>query len=240
MDLRIETMKILRLIVFFLLLCARANAGTLVLTPSTSGVTVNLTAVGTLDWVEWSTNSLTPLNHMSGGAGGISVTNIGTINSYSNDPRTITWFNGTPNANGSETSGIYNAANVQFSFSVPTDTIARVAYFYLSLFQATTTSFACSLSDASASPQSYGGFTAGGTVVDVIVQVNYSANSASQTMTCTWNYSAGSGSVNVQAVAVTVPSGPSAIWPPVRISSAPPTRPSMAMDRNRDRRRLAA
>jgi hypothetical protein len=211
----------------FLALCApSAQAGTLTLTPSVSSATVNLTSVGAVDWASWNaTTSLTPTNRKSGGGSTISVTDANAQGSYSNDARTITWSDGTPNGSGSETAGIYDSTTTGggYAFVVTADTTARIAYFYLALFNATTTSFACSLSDSSASPQSYTGFTTGAVIEDGIVQVNYSANSTAQTLNCLWSFSVGSGSVNIQAVATALGSsgampGPQAQWPPIRIS----------------------
>jgi hypothetical protein len=58
---------------------------------------VNLTAVGTSDWGQWASPSL--FNHKSTGGGQISTyTAIGSpwVSGYGNDPRTLTWTDGTP------------------------------------------------------------------------------------------------------------------------------------------------
>ena len=105
-------MKKFLTLVGLLALCIGAQAGTLTLTPSVSAATVNLTTVGTVDWASWNaTNSLTPTNRKSGGGSTISVTDVNTQGSYSNDLRTITWSDGTPNGTGSETAGIYDSTN---------------------------------------------------------------------------------------------------------------------------------
>jgi hypothetical protein len=178
--------------------------GTLILTPTVSAATVPLTTQGTVDWASWNaTNSLTPTNSKSGGGATISVTDVNAQGSYSNDPRTITWSDGTPNGTGSETAGIYDstAGSGGYIFTLPASTTPMIAYLYLAMFNASSTTLIASLSDSSASTQTYNGFTAGASVVDVVMQINYSANSGSQTLSVTWEMVTGSGSVNVQAVA---------------------------------------
>jgi hypothetical protein len=181
-------------------------SGTLTLTPSTGATSVNITSVGTANWAVWgAAASVTPSDTMSGGSGTITLANPDTINSYGSSPRTISWTNGTPTGSGSLTAGVYDGTvgGTNWTITMPADTTLRTAYVYVEMFNATTTAFACSLSDASASPQSYTGFTAGASTVDGTVQISYKAASSAQTLTCTWKFSVGSGNIVVQGVAHT-------------------------------------
>lgn len=184
-----------------------AQAGTLVLTPSISTTAVNLTTVGTTDWAEWAVSgTVAPTNTKSGGGAVIGLTNPDTIGSYSNDNRTISWTDGTPNASGSGTLGIFdNSGTSPFTITFPASTTPQRAFVYLAYFQVTASTFSCSLSDSSASPQSTAIFTNGAALGDGVAQIDYTANSSAQTLTCTWIATAGN-SYNLQAAALTIPS----------------------------------
>ncbi len=177
--------------------------GLLVLIPSVNGATVNLTAVGSTDWAVWNANGVVaPSSTKSGGGSTIAVATADAVGSYTNDPRTITWSNGTPNGSGSETGGNFDSATGGLTFTFPASTVAQTAYLYLGGFNATTTSLVASLSDGSAATQTYTGFTAGATSLDYVVAIQYQANSGSQTLSVVWKFLTGSGNVTWQAAAL--------------------------------------
>lgn len=177
--------------------------GLLILSPSVSGATVNLTAVGSTDWAVWNANGVvSPSSTKSGGGSTISLSTADTLGSYTNDPRTITWSNGTPTGSGSETGGNFDSATGGLTFSLPASTVVQRAYLYLGGFNATTTSLVASLSDGSAATQTYLGFTAGATSQDYVVAIDYQANSSGQTLSVVWKFLTGSGNVTFQAVAI--------------------------------------
>lgn len=177
--------------------------GLLILSPSVSGATVNLTAVGSTDWAVWNANGVvSPSSTKSGGGSTISLSTADTIGSYTNDPRTITWSDGTPTGSGSETGGNFDSATGGLTFSLPASTVVQRAYLYLGGFNATTTSLVASLSDGSAATQTYLGFTAGATSQDYVVAIDYQANSSGQTLSVVWKFLTGSGNVTFQAVAI--------------------------------------
>lgn len=191
----------------------------LTLTVTKTSAAVNLTSLGAANWVAWFSGSTTPSQSKSGGSGSITASIIGggSPSYYSGDPRTISWTDGTPTTSGSSDEGTFNSNfNVGAGFDVvfPADTTTKTAYLYVGYFDANA-KITATLSDASAGPSS-DTTTLGGTIntsFNGVVQVDYSAASAGQTLTIRVEVlsDAGGGSPNttIQAAALIASSGPS-------------------------------
>jgi len=90
-----------------------------------------LTAVGTTNWVHWP-----DLNMKASGTEQISTYSIvGTssnVLTYGNDPRTLTWIDGTQVASGSSISGVFIVGiGNGFRITVPADTTTRTLSVYV-------------------------------------------------------------------------------------------------------------
>jgi hypothetical protein len=166
----------------------------LVLSVTKTSVPIGLTGLNTTDWAQWGNSSVTPLNRKNGGGSLISAATYtgGTPTLYINDPRTISWTDGTPNATGSNTNGDYNFppgtganAGVGYGFEVtfPADTSIKEAQFYSGFFSCTARVTAI-ISDASTANQvDSTTLTIGAaTSSNGVIVVTYSAASAGQTM----------------------------------------------------------
>jgi Flp pilus assembly protein TadG len=127
---------------------AAASGGSLTGTGASSSATVNLTTDGTTDWAHWS-----GYDHKTSGGSKISnytVVNTGTVNTYTNDPRTLTWSDGTPTVSGSNKNGIYIAGiGNGFQITAPADLTQRTLKVYVGGWQSGGT-LTAHLSDGSA------------------------------------------------------------------------------------------
>lgn len=177
-----------------------------------ASTTVNLTAVGLIDWAQWSGN-VTPgiaTDFMSGAGHTIpdpSVRTSGTFQLYT-DPRTVSWTNGTNAPTSSVAGAIYNngaATGCGFQLVLPADTLVRTVNVYIGGFSLTTAAtVVATLSDASAGPITNNTSFTGpaSTSVDGLIQLVYAAGSAAQTLTLQWYQTNGTGNVGLQAVAI--------------------------------------
>jgi hypothetical protein len=183
-----------------------AHAGTLVLTPTITTAAVNLTTVGTTDWAKYNVTqggpTIVPSNIKLTGGGLITMTNPDGVGEYSNDNRTISWTDGNNNTTGSETTGVFdNTGANPFTITVPASTTPQTLFVYLAYFDMQASTFSCSLSDSSASPQSTSIFIVNSVLGDGVARIDYAANSSGQTLTCTWIGTSGN-SYNIQAIAL--------------------------------------
>jgi hypothetical protein len=94
---------------------------------NSAAATFNLTTEGTADWVHWGD---TALNRKSGVAtpqiGNYTLVGSGQVLSYSNDPRTLSWTDGTPAPSDSNANGLYiSAPQNGFSFTAAADSNTR-------------------------------------------------------------------------------------------------------------------
>src|SRR6185312_12765058 len=107
---------------------------------------VNLTTLGTADWVQWPASV-----RKSTGAGKISAyTSFGASTTQYSDARTMKWTDGTPTGAGSTTAAVAIAgAAAGFQLSAPADTTTRTLTVYVGV-QAGTGSLIAHLSDGSA------------------------------------------------------------------------------------------
>lgn len=145
------------------------------------------------DWAHWGdggSTSLTPVNRKSGGGSTISsatrVVDTST-NNYTNDPRGLTWTDGTPTGSSTaNTVGIYsqnaNTAGRGFYITVPASAASRTVYLFLGMYSSGV-QLTASLSDASASNYVDNTCIAGAnTAYDANYTITYTANSSGQTL----------------------------------------------------------
>ena len=160
--------------------------------------TVNLTAVGTADWVHW-----LPLNRKQS-AGLISdytAVGSGVIQSYSSDPRAFTWTDGSPTASGSDTSGAtVSGVGNGFTFSVPAGTASRTLIIYVGGSNSVG-KLTAHLSDASA-PDFIDTSLSGSGRYDGFYTLDFHAASGGQKLQITWTQLSGSGSISLQGAAL--------------------------------------
>jgi hypothetical protein len=69
------------------------------------GTSFDLTALGDLDWVQWTKSRVTKCAPCTTRIGALA--NTGVLTPYGDDPRRFTWTNGAPGATGASREGIY-------------------------------------------------------------------------------------------------------------------------------------
>lgn len=211
--------------------------GSLVLTSvTTSAASADLTALGSTDWIHWGHGTLAPgLDRKATGGSLISAYTVvggGSAAAYGNDPKTLSWSDGTPTASASDTTGNYNAAfnttGAGFSFTMPADTTVRVATLFLGLFKGQG-KLVAHLSDSSATDITDTSVTVAGGAGNANYTITYAANSAGQTITFTWTLNTG-GDVfsNVTVCGATLAPGAVNTDPPFILSQ--PSRRHFAPD----------
>ena len=108
-----------------------AGTGSLSGAVSTTPGAVNLTTLGTADWVQFGVGQVVPgiVRKASGGSqiSGYSIVGAGPAKPYNDDLRTTSWSDGTPTATGSTNrSGVYiDAVGNGYSITVPAGTASR-------------------------------------------------------------------------------------------------------------------
>jgi parallel beta-helix repeat protein len=183
---------------------AASTAGGGVLTGSVSSAanSVNLTLEGTTDWVHWSNGSLIRKSGVTPQLDNFSVLGSGTAGSYSNDPRTVTWSDGSPASTGTDQGGVeIGPASTGFSVTAPAGPTSHTVVVHVGGWASSGT-LTAHLSDGSApdfvdtTPQASGQF-------DRNYTLTYSAASAGATLTIEWQQNGGTtGNVTLGAVAL--------------------------------------
>ncbi|MGA7937541.1 MAG: Ig-like domain-containing protein [Kovacikia sp.] len=175
---------------------AAASGGSLTGTGASSSATVNLTTDGTTDWAHWS-----GYDHKASGGSQISnytVIGSGTVNTYTNDLRTLTWSDGTPTASGSNKNGIYIAGtNNGFQITAPADSTQRTLKVYVGGWNSGGT-LTAQLSDGSAANYVNTANSSTGQY-NAVYTLTYKAASALQTISVRWVQASGTGNVTLQA-----------------------------------------
>jgi hypothetical protein len=163
--------------------------------------TFNLTAEGTADWVHWGDATLTRKNGVAAQISIYGVVGSGTPSTYNNDPRALSWTDGTPTSGGSNNNGLYiNFAGNGFSFTAPADTSTRTLIVHAGGWLSAG-AFTAHLSDGSAAD--YVDFTSQASgQYDRNYTLTYSAASAGQTLKVSWVTNAGSGNVTLNGAAL--------------------------------------
>ena len=188
---------------------------------------VNLTTVGTADWVHWGDSALNPaaLIRKSGVSPQINTLTVfdskNTLKTYPDDMRPLSWSDGTPVAgNSSDTNGIdvYYPQN-GFSFTVPADGTQRTLSVYVGGYQSAGT-LTAHLSDLSfpdfvdTTTDTTGMSTL---TYDRNYTLTFSAASPNQTLTVSWLSASGNGNVNLSGAALS--GAPAAAVPTVWIDA---------------------
>ncbi len=180
-------------------------SGTLSGSGTSSAALVNLTLEGALDWEHWGDTSLNRKAGVSAQLTTYMVLGGGDVLPYGNDPRPVSWTDGTPTASSSNnTNGAFVAGIGQgFSFTAPADTTTRTLTVHAGGWESGGT-LTAHLSDGSA--MSYTDVTAAVSgQYDRNYTLTYAAASAGQTLTVSWVMSSGSGNVTFNAAALNAP-----------------------------------
>jgi fibronectin type 3 domain-containing protein len=174
------------------------STGSLAGSVATSAATVDLTATGTADWAHWP-----GYDHKSTGGSQLQTFTAigGTVQTYTNDPRRLTWSDGTPAATGSSTSGVYiNGINKGFRVIAPADTSTRTLKLYVGGWNSTG-QLTAQLSDGSA--VDYVDASRSGTgQYDAVYTLTYKAGAAGQSLKVQWVQASSTGNVTLQAAAL--------------------------------------
>jgi putative Ig domain-containing protein len=176
---------------------AVSGTGGLSATATLSSV-VNLTAIGTSDWVHW-----LPLNRKAAGGFISDYVPVGnaTIARYSDDPRSFVWTDGIPNATGNDSAGAaMSGIGAGFSFSVAADTTTRTLLIYVGGSDSSGT-LTAHLSDFSAPDLADVPLSESGRY-DGFYTLIFKAGSAGQQLEITWTQTAGPGSITLQGAAL--------------------------------------
>jgi hypothetical protein len=166
-----------------------------------------LTSVGTVDWAHWGSGGVPGFVHKATGGSQISAYTLvggGTVKSYSNDPRPLTWTDGSPTASSTSTtskSGVYVAGiGNGFSITAPASTNSRTLTIYVGGWNSGG-KLVAHLSDGSAVDFTNTTATASGQY-DRAYTLTYTAASANQTLRVTWTMASGTGNVTVDGAAL--------------------------------------
>jgi hypothetical protein len=164
--------------------------------------TANLTAEGTTDWIHWeAAATLIRKSGVTPQISSYSVLGSGTVQSYTNDPRALSWTGGTPTPTGSDNNGIYiSLLHNGLSFTAPADTTTRVLTMHVGGWFSGGT-LTAQLSDGSAAS-----FVDTTTSVNAQYDRNYTLtyNSAlpGKTLTVSWVMTSGTGNVTLNGAAL--------------------------------------
>jgi hypothetical protein len=170
---------------------AAVTAGSLSGSSTSVATAVNLTTEGSTDWVHWGDTSL---NRKAGVPAQLSTyTLVGPANlaQYGNDPRPISWTDGTPTATSTNNlKGVFTGVvGTGFSMTAPADTTQRTLIVHVGGWLSSGKLTAV-LSDGSAASFTDTTTTAAGQF-DRNYTLVYSAASAGQTLTVTWTLVSG-------------------------------------------------
>jgi uncharacterized protein YndB with AHSA1/START domain len=181
-------------------------AGTLPIGGSLTGsgvlnaAAVNLTTTGTRDWAKWPNY----IHKASGGSKIANFTKIGkhAVQTYNNDPRPISWTDGTPTAIGTnDTNGNYIAGVGKGQITAPADTTTRTLIVYVG-GSTSGGRLVAHLSDGSAADFVHSAFSSTAGTYKPVYTLTYRAASAGQQLVVQWTQASGTGNVSVQAAAL--------------------------------------
>jgi hypothetical protein len=191
-------------------LLAQGTGGTLLGSGNSSAAAVNLTTEGSLDWEHFGDGNLNRKAGVTAQLTNYTVVGSGGVLLFSNDPRPISWSDGTPTADSSNNlNGIYiNGVGQGFSLTAPADATSRMLVVHAGGWNSGGT-FTAQLSDGSAPAFIDTTATASGQF-DRNYTLTYNAGSAGQTLTITWTMVSGTGNVTLNAAAISTPA-PSSI-----------------------------
>jgi hypothetical protein len=182
---------------------AAGSSGSLTGSATSSSATVNLTAEGGVDWVHWGDGTLNRKSGVTPHLSTYSVIGNGAVSIYHNDPRPISWTDGTPTQSSTNnTNGIYiNSTGQGFSFTVPADTTVQSLVVHVGGWMSGGT-LTAHLSDNSA-PDFTDVTAVTNNQYDRNYTLTYSAASSGRSLTISWTMTSGSGNVTLNAAALT-------------------------------------
>jgi poly(3-hydroxybutyrate) depolymerase len=182
-------------------------AGTGSLSGSADGAanSANLTGEGGVDWMHFGDASAERKAGVTPRLGNVAVVGGAAATAYDNDPRPMSWTNGTPLASTiNDTKGIFvGGVNNGFSTTAPADSTLRTLSVHVGGWNSAGR-LTAHLSDGS-SPD-YVDTTAGaGGQYDRNYRLSYRAATDGQTLTVTWQMASGLGNVTFNALALDGP-----------------------------------
>jgi hypothetical protein len=160
---------------------------------------ISLGAIGVTDWAHWP-----GYDRKAGGVSLISTyTKIGNgvINPYTNDLRTVSWHDRTPNRVGSNAAGVYIAGvGNGFAITASADTTTRTLVVYVG-GRWSGGKLAAHLSNGTAADY-IDTWISGNAQYNGVYIFTYKAQSAGQQLSVTWTQSSGFGNVTLQGAAL--------------------------------------
>jgi hypothetical protein len=183
------------------------NGGSLSGSATSSSSLVNLTTEGSSDWEHWGDGSLNRKAGVTPQLSNYALVGDASAISYNNDPRPVSWSDGTPtvssanNLNGLYIFGVGNG----FSFTAPAGTTPQTVVVHVGGWFSGGT-LTAQLSDGSA-PKYTNTTTSVNGSYDQNYTLTYSAGSAGQTLTVTWTMTSGNGNVTLNAAALSSSTG---------------------------------
>jgi hypothetical protein len=185
---------------------------------------VNLTTVGTSDWAHWY-----GYDHKATGGNQLptyTVVGSGGIGAYGDDPRTLSWTDGTPTASGSNRNGVYTpGVGNGFQMTAPADTTTRTLTVYVG-GASSTGHLTATLSDGSAAAYVSASVGTGGQY-DGAYQLTYRAGGAGQQLIVQWTQVTGTGNVTLQGAALS--GAVAAPGVPTNVAASEGTSPSVSV-----------
>jgi hypothetical protein len=172
---------------------------------------VNLTTLGTGDWVQFGVGQVVPgiVRKASGGTqiSGFTIVGTGPARPYNDDLRPASWTDGTPTASATNNvSGVYiDGVGNGYSITVPASTASRTVTMLVGGWESGGT-LRAHLGDGSAPDYIDSTVTVSGSYYRIYT-LTYVAGSTT-TLTLTWVQSAGPGFANVTLKAVALSAGP--------------------------------
>jgi hypothetical protein len=169
---------------------------------TSSTTTANLTTEGSADWIHWGDSTINRKSAVSALLSTYSVVGSGSVLTYPNDQRSLSWTDGAPTAiSGGNTNGVFIwYTGNGFSVAAPADTTTRTLTVHVGGWNSGGT-FAAHLSDASAADFSDTTVTADG-AYDRNYKLTYHARSNGQIITATWTMASGTGNVTINGAAL--------------------------------------
>jgi hypothetical protein len=182
------------------LLSAGGGGGSLTGSGTSVTTAANLTAEGSADWVHWGDSSLNRKAGVTPQISNYSIVGSGGVQSYNNDPRAITWTDGTPTATGTNNNGNYiSSPGNGFSFTAPAGTTTHTLIVHVGGWYSGG-KLTAHLSDGSA-PDFVDTTALVNAPYDRNYTLTYTANSATS-LQVSWVMSTGAGNVTISAAAL--------------------------------------
>ena len=168
------------------------------LTSASSG-TIDLTSIGSSDWVQWPTGARKATGN--GKISNYALVGASSAGTYGSDRRAMRWTDGSPIASGSSNEGATAGGGLGkgFQLTVPADTTTRTLVIYVGTANATG-KLTASLSDRSAPDYANAATTRITKSWDGYYTLTYRAASAGQTLTVQWTVNQAKKPLNSAAV----------------------------------------